>query len=274
MLDKVINLFDDLPIVEYKGNYYWNSEDEVPPDLDSTVEKTESNIVPAFRRVVGTGTNKEDIYATSGDPKDYINASYTPREDGGYLSDRRDIRVYKRITSASIDDYNECPFLVFENDTESMYCIRNDCDSCPFKDKCVSEIEKVKIDDNQPMIIASLDVSAQEPTQVLLLSKETAYYSTFRNRTIRELKLSIYTDKVVGDYFHFNPDEYSDKSEAYWRWLSKFHWDWGKLIDFNDLVEKYKQNPDKYRDELSNKTKNILEEVEVEMKRFINGKKH
>jgi len=273
MLDKVINLFDDLPIIEYKGKYYWNSKDEVLPELEPTLEKVESNVVPSFRRVVGTGTNGSDIYAASGDPKDYVNAAYIPKEDG-YLADRRDKRVYKRITSASIEDYNKYSFLVFENDTKSMYCIRNDCNSCPFRDKCVSEIEEVELKDNQSMIIASLDISAQEPTQVVLLSKETAYYSTFRNRTIRELKLNIYVDKVVGDYFHFDPDKYSAKAEAYWRWLSKFHWEWGKLIDYNDLVEKYKQDPDKYRDKLKRKTKGILDEVEVEIKRFISDKKH
>ena len=97
---------------------------------------------------------------------------------------------------------------------------------------------------SQKMIMCSLDISAQEPYQVSILSKEHKYLALFRNRIIGAMGLTRHIDEFVGKKFFINPDEYSDKSMLYWLWLSKFHWDFLPLKQFNDRVELYKQTQD------------------------------
>lgn len=246
-MDSNFYLIDDMPIVEIQGEYYWDSDEEPPKDFEFVDEAVEVNSVPAFRRMVGSGKISKNSYDS---------------EAGGILSDRRDKRVYKEVTKMG-EDSN---FIIYSNEDEKFYCVRNDCDNCPHKEECSPVVHVEEIKDNQPMIVVSLDVSAQEPTHVTMLSKETAYYSTFRNRLTRELKLNGYIEHIASAYFKFDADKHSLKAEGYWRWLQQFQWNWEVLIEYSDLVEKYKGGDESVYGQLEATTNRFLSEIESSIK--------
>ena len=248
----------DLPIVEIHGDLYWDSDEEPPHGYEYEEVEVEVNDVPAFRRVVGMGNVSRNQYTLEGD--NYWFASFD--SDDAILADRRDKRVYKDVTKCMTDEMESEYFVVFKNENSKWYCIRNGCQDCEHSSVCTPTPEIVDILDNQPMIISSLDVSAQEPTHITLLSGESEYYPTFRNRTIRELKLDKYVHHVVSKYFHFNPDKYSDKSKGYWTWLHQFHWNPTRLLEYNKLVDDYRGGDNTVKDRLDEMTKTFLSEIE------------
>jgi len=246
-MDSNFHLIEGMPIIEIQGEYYWDSEKDPPADFSFVVEDTEVNNIPSFRRVVGSGYRKDDSYNS---------------EAGEILSDRRDKRVYKEVTKMA----ENSNFIVFSNEDDRFYCVRNDCNDCPHQQECSPKVHIELIKDNQPMMVSSLDVSAQEPTHVTMLSRETEYYPTFRNRLTRELKLDGYIEHIASRYFKFDANKHCLKSEGYWRWLQRFQWGWSPLIEYTDLVEKYKGGDESVYDQLEVITNRFLSEIEIDIK--------
>ena len=120
---------------------------------------------------------------------------------------------------------------------------------------------------NQPMIITNCDISSQEPTWVILLSKEKSYFPVFRNKALRELGLNIYIDRVIGNNFNFDPEEYSTKSHIYWTWLHKrFNWNWVELYKFNVMVDKLKSGDESVKDEMTSVISVWIDELDKVIK--------
>jgi len=235
---------DDLPIVYINGDWYYDPDlGELPDYIKVTEEEyeVEKNDNPAFRRVVGSGDRPED---------------FVEYDDGKYLADRRDKRVYKRIVPT--EEQKKENFILFRLEDKYYYCIRQGCFDCKYKDKCnvtpvIIDLKK-EFGINQPFLITNGDIANQEPYIATLTSREPMYLATFRNRSLRELELNGYIDFIIGKYFNFDPNTYSEKSHWYWTWLQQFHWNWMELYQFNELINKYKETGDnKYLEEAEDK---------------------
>lgn len=244
VLNPLFKIDDNLPIVCIDGEWYYDPDLGSLPDYIKVTEEefeVEKNDNPAFRRVVGSGNRKED---------------YVGYKDGKYLADRRDKRVYKRVIPT--EEQKKENFILFRLEDKSYYCIRQGCFDCKYKEIC--DVTPIIIDMeeefgiNQPFLITNGDIANQEPYVVTLTSKEPMYLATFRNRSLRELELNKYIDYIIGNYFNFDSNTYSEKAHLYWVWLQQFHWNWGELIQFNELIDKYKETDDKkYLEEAENR---------------------
>jgi len=218
----------------------------VDPKEEGDTE-VDTSVIPAFRRVICVRHKEEEF------------------DEDGNLIDNKYKKVYK-IVSDSPENIKEQGFVV-KNDDGEYYCIRQGCYLCEYRNECEPRV-KIEYDGD---IICSLDISSQEPYQVTLLSREPKYLALFRNRTLRENGLVDYLDYFVGKHFNFNPDEHSYKSEIYWEWLSQFHWNWGELIEFNKMIDEYKENED---EEVFQRIKQMLNKYYEELnKLFEKGKK-
>jgi hypothetical protein len=130
-----IYMDDNLPVVEVNGELFWDSDEEVPDGFEVEEDDMIINESTPFRRAVGTGDFKEFTYNNQGLPSQYNRGAFNTDDD--YLADRRDLRLYKKLQPDFARPlFQDNSFIIFKNETQSFYCIRNGCDKCEFQKQC------------------------------------------------------------------------------------------------------------------------------------------
>jgi len=229
--------------VESRGDWFCvalNCDNCPYTDFCETEEdELEINLIPATRRSIGTSKiegatilDSIPISEVKGNTK--INNRWESPD--GYMT-RNDTKIYKRVISLPTDyKLNEIPYILFAEDKEAYYCVRQTCDDCPFdKEGCEVELE-YKAND---MKIVATDVRSQEPRGFTLLSREPNWVSVFVNDSLREIQgLLTYIDLIFKEEFKVDVKT----SQHYFAYLDdRFFFDKTVLYKFNYLCEAYRK---------------------------------
>ena len=116
MVNDIFKIDDGL--FEHNGELYYEEIKEKDEILNEE-NSLEYADVPTFRRIVGTGSIDDDF------------------DDNGFLADRRDKRVYKKVINF---DGVERDYIVYSVEDGCNYCIRNGCFDCELADTCNVEV--------------------------------------------------------------------------------------------------------------------------------------
>jgi len=216
-------------------------------------DELEINLIPATRRSIGTADITEGVFVDS-IPIEQVkgNSKQNNRweNETGYLS-RRDVKIYKKILELPGDyERGEIPYILFDEDEASYYCIKQTCDDCPFdKNGCKVELQYAK----NVMKVVATDVKSQEPRAFTLLSREPNWVSVFVNDGLREIKgLLRYIDLVFKEEFRIN----IKTDQHYFAYLdNRFFFDKTVLYEFNYLCEAHRRG--------HNVTKALKKQIEI-----------
>ena len=202
-------------------------------------DELEINLIPATRRSIGTADIKgatiyESIPISEVESNTKVNNRWEDKD--GYLT-RNDTKIYKRMVHLS-DPYenNEIPYILFDEDKEAYYCVRQNCEDCSY-DKSGCEV-KLEYAPNVMKIVAT-DVRSQEPRGFTLLSREPNWVSVFVNDSLREIDgLLTYIDLVFKEEFKIDVKT----SQHYFAYLdNRFFFNKEVLYKFNYLCEAYRK---------------------------------
>ena len=229
--------------VESRGDYFCvaKSCDGCPyVDFCETEEaELEINLIPATRRSIGTAkiegaTIFDSVPISEVESNTKVNNRW--EHPDGYLT-RNDTKIYKKITSLPTKyEDNEIPYILFEEDKEAYYCVKQTCDDCPYdKEGCEVELEYAKND----MKIVATDVRSQEPRGFTLLSREPEWVAVFVNDSLREIEgLLVYIDMIFKEEFKVD----IKTSQHYFAYLdNRFFFNKEVLYKFNYLCEAYRK---------------------------------
>lgn len=229
----LIHEFDDLPIVEEKGEFFLLTDEEFPNIVVVDGEKEEKEFM-AFRRSIGVGKFNSTPYSPISE-----NKPISTFKNGAFVSDdylpHSNIRYYKKILNPKDLPVEEHHF-VYDKDKRQHYCIQNVCSMCEHYSVCQVELEKVEL--SQPMRIVSLDLSAQEPVLLTIRSKEPRWAETFRNKHLRVSGVLNFLEPLMARKFSFDPNNIS-QAIFYWKWVSQFDYNSERIMELNALINEY-----------------------------------
>lgn len=199
----------------------------------------EVNLIPATRRSIGTADIKgATIYDSVPISEIESNTKVNNRweDEDGYLT-RNDTKIYKKMLNLPKPyKNNEIPYILFDEDKEAYYCIKQTCEDCPFdKEGCEVELEYAP----NVMKIVATDVRSQEPRGFTLLSREPEWVSVFINDSLREIDgLLTYIDMVFKEEFKVD----IKTSQHYFAYLdNRFFFNKIVLYKFNYLCEAHRK---------------------------------
>ena len=229
--------------VESRGDWFCvalNCDNCPYTDFCETEEdELEVNLIPATRRSIGTADIKG---ATICDSIPISAVTHNTKilnrweDEDGYLT-RNDTKIYKKMLSLP-KPYkdNEIPYILFDEDKEAYYCVKQNCEGCPFdKEGCEVELEYA----HNVMKIVATDVRSQEPRGFTLLSREPEWVAVFVNDSLREIDgLLVYIDMVFKEEFKID----IKTSQHYFAYLdNRFFFDKTELYKFNYLCEAHRR---------------------------------
>ena len=229
--------------VESRGHWFCVAKNcDGCPHIDfceTEEDELEVNLIPATRRSIGTAEITEGLIFDSvkiSDIESNTKAHNRWEDPDGYLT-RKDTKIYKRVEHLP-KPYkdNEIPYILFEEDKEAYYCVKQVCDNCPFDmNGCEVKLEYEK----NVMKIVATDVRSQEPRGFTLLSREPNWVAVFVNDSLREINgLLTYIDMVFKDEFKVD----IKTSQHYFAYLdNRFFFNKEVLYKFNYLCEAHRK---------------------------------
>lgn len=242
----------EYPIVYYRGDYYWISDEDPPSDFQLEDSEIEIALAPTFRSVTGVGNYVPDTpFAEEWLPG--LDFTYgIPLDNEGYLPDSKK-RAYKVIKNSI-----SAPFIIRQN--KENFCVRNGCYDCEHLESCEVEIRRVQNEDrNYNMTV--FDISAQEPVLLTFLSREPNYLAVFRNRHLRAAGLLDNLDEIYKNYYNVDPNTLD--AFHYWTWVDmNFHHNFDSLVEFNFLIERYNQGDDSVKGKILEYLETWLESLQ------------
>jgi len=226
-------------------------------------DELEISLIKATRRNVGAGF-KEDIGDEPSSEKIDINKleKYQNKHlkwidnEKGYLPISNK-RIYKKIINIKETNYkkNEIPFVLYSEDDEAYYCVRQVCSNCKYLDKCKVELQEKDFQ----MLVVSNDIRSQEPRGFTILSKEPNWVSVFVNDNLRQEKgLLDFIDFIFRE--ELRVDVKSD--QAYFTYLdNRFFFDRTLLYKLNYNCLKYQETEKvEYKREIEKLIKHFKED--------------
>lgn len=223
----------DLPIIEYQGEFYWIGEED--PDESLGIDlgdecDIESGIQFSIRRCIGFPELPFEVFqADDGVP---FYGAFQDNENG-FLGDCVD-SLDKCVLNAKEVFFDGFPdYVVFQEG--NFWCLRNCCSMCENENQCDVELDRVR---RRKLSVVDMDISAQEPFFSAIESGEPALIQTFRNRHLRAggyIKFIEYAYRV-----YIGKDPSKIESLVFWIWVDKrFHWKTSFLNKFNDKINRY-----------------------------------
>ena len=134
----------DLPIVEWRGEYFWVGEGDPPAGFETASGEMEISMIPAIRRSVCVGYTEHGPYSLDSrkGTLEFSAGAYRDPEDGVLPdSDKRYLKLVENpeVVKQSVPDVAE--FLVHSKEQGGSICIRNICPDCPALSVCRKKIK-------------------------------------------------------------------------------------------------------------------------------------
>lgn len=160
----------------------------------------------------GEGTDR--AYKIGLDSKELKNKEYDEYKnkrfytDEGYLPESRFV-IIKEVK------YKDDPYIVYNQDDDKYYCVRQVCSECPHFNECKPKIRKEVRD----YITVAFDLRSQEPRCNALVTREPKWEEIFQNASLREQPELYHIIHLIFKNSKYQVNTKEDR--VYWEWLDE-----------------------------------------------------